>query len=113
MQNAKLASAIEKFRASQSDKRAQQLSERKAYLVFCRTEAEKIFDSLVNDIVDDLEIEGVSYINAIEKYNNIFQFRIGAIVADILRENGLELTLFPACCVIKVSVSKLPKYAQQ
>jgi hypothetical protein len=100
MTNTKLTSAIKKFKSN----RAKQLEERKSYLASCRIESERIFSNLVEDISTDLEIAGVAYINVIDKYSSIFQFQIRAIVADMLHENGLELTLFQACGVIKVHI---------
>lgn len=104
MQSTKIANAIEKFNKHQEEKRENRLQERQKYLTFCNTEAAKIVEDIIDDILDDIELEGDAYLDATEKYDNIFQPRIGGIIADTLRDNGLMLSLFPASRVIKVSV---------
>lgn len=104
MRNTKIANAIEKFKLHQKECREEHLKERQKYLQFCKKESDKILNTLMDDILDDIELEGSAYVGAAGKYDNIFQFRIGGIVADVLRENGLELTLYPASRIIKVSI---------
>lgn len=104
MRNIKIANAIEKFKLHQKECHEEHLKERQKYLKFCKKESDKILNTLMDDILDDIELEGVAYVGAAGKYDNIFQFRIGGIVADFLRENGLELTLYPASRIIKVSI---------
>ena len=112
MQSSKIANAIEKFRLHQEEKRANQLRERQKYLAFCNTEATKIFEDIVENILDDIELGGDAYLDATGKYDNIFQPRIGGIVADTLRDNGLVLALFPASRIIKVSIDSFGKSTQ-
>lgn len=108
MNKSKIAEAIEKHRNHQQELRIRQLEERQKYLEFCENESKTIIDALTEEILDDIELSGIAYINAVDKYATIFQIRISGLVADALRKEGLELALFPASRVIRVSIDPNP-----
>lgn len=109
----KIAAAIEQYKKRQEELHQQHLDERSQYLEFCSKEAERIIPILTNACLDDLTSSGIAYVSAIGTIDNIFQTRISGLVADAMRSEGLELTLFRSIGIVKVSIDengiKLPE----
>lgn len=54
----KLSDAIKKHRELTASIHQQDIEERRKYLQFCESEAERIYDALTDEILDDIESSG-------------------------------------------------------
>ena len=106
----KIKDRIDKFNKHQIEMHQQDIAERRKYLEFCENEAERIYDALTDEILDDIESSGKAYVNVIGRYDNIFKCRISGLIADKFRDEGLEIKLFNSIGMIKIYVEKLDSF---
>ena len=102
----KLSDAIKKHRELTSTIHQQEIEERRKYLQFCESEAERIYDALTNEILDDIESSGKAYIHVVGRYDNIFSHRIAGLIAEKFRDEGLELQLFNSIGIVKIFIKE-------
>ena len=102
----KLSDAIKKHRELTSTIHQQEIEERRKYLQFCESEAERIYDALTDEILDDIESSGKAFVNVVGRYDNIFSHRIAGLIAEKFRDEGLELQLFNSIGIVKIFIKE-------
>lgn len=102
----KLSDAIKKHRELTASIHQQDIEERRKYLQFCESEANRIYDALADEILDDIESTGKSYVNVVGRYDNIFLHRIAGLIAEKFRNEGLELQLFNSIGIVKIFIKE-------
>ena len=102
----KLSDAIKKHRELTLTIHQQEIEERRKYLQFCESEAERIYDALTNEILDDIELSGKAYVHVVGRYDNIFKCRISGIIAEKFRDEGLEIKLFNSIGIVKIYIAQ-------
>ena len=102
----KLSDAIKKHRELTESIHQQDIEERRKYLQFCESEANRIYDALADEILDDIESTGKSYVNVVGRYDNIFLHRITGLIAEKFRNEGLELQLFNSIGIVKIFIKE-------
>ena len=76
----KIKDKIKNFKNYQLEKHQQDIEERRKYLQFCESEAERIY---------------------------IFKYRIAGLVAEKFRDEGLEIKLFNFIGIVKIYIAEL------
>lgn len=102
----KLSDAIKKHRELTASIHQQDIEERRKYLQFCESEANRIYDALADEILDDIESTGKSYVNVVGRYDNIFLHRVTGLIAEKFRNEGLELQLFNSIGIVKIFIKE-------
>ena len=102
----KIKDRINNFHKHQTEKHQQDIEERRKYLEFCEIEANRIFNDLADEILDDIESSGKAFINVIGRYDNIFYCRISGLVAEKFRDEGLEIKLFNSIGIVKIYIAQ-------
>lgn len=102
----KLSDAIKKHRELTASIHQQDIEERRKYLQFCESEANRIYDVLADEILDDIESTGKSYVNVVGRYDNIFLHRVTGLIAEKFRNEGLELQLFNSIGIVKIFIKE-------
>ena len=102
----KIKDRINKFKSHQAEKHQQDIEKPRKYLEFCEIEANRIFNNLVDEILDDIESSGKAYVNVDGRYENIFKCRISGLIADKFRDEGLEIKLFNSIDIVKIYVAQ-------
>lgn len=102
----KLSDAIKKHRELTASIHQQDIEERRKYLQFCESEANRIYDALADEILDDIESSGKTYVNVVGRYDNIFLHRITGLIAEKFRNEGLELQLFNSIGIVKIFIKE-------
>lgn len=102
----KLSDAIKKHRELTASIHQQDIEERRKYLQFCESEANRIYDALADEILDDIESTGKTYVNVVGRYDNIFLHRITGLIAEKFRNEGLELQLFNSIGIVKIFIKE-------
>lgn len=100
----KIKDRINKFKSHQAEKHQQDIEERRKYSEFCEIEANRIFNNLADEILDDIESSGKAYVNVIGRYENIFHCRILGLVAEKFRDEGFEIKLFNSIGMVKIYI---------
>ena len=100
----KLNEKIKNFKNRQLEKHHQDIAERRKYLQFCITEAERIFDALTNEILNDIGSFGMAIVNVISRYDNIFIPRISGLVNEKFKTEGLEIKLFNSIGIVQIFI---------
>lgn len=103
----KIKDKIKNFKNYQLEKHQQDIEERRKYLQFCESEAERIYTALTDEILDDIESSGVAFVHVVGKYDNIFKYRIAGLVAEKFRDEGLEIKLFNSIGIVKIYIAEL------
>ena len=102
----KLSDAIKKHRELTASIHQQDIEERRKYLQFCESEANRTYDALADEILDDIESTGKTYVNVVGRYDNIFRCRITGLIAEKFRNEGLELQLFNSIGIVKIFIKE-------
>ena len=102
----KLSDAIKKHRELTASIHQQEIEERRKYLQFCESEANRIYDALTDEILDDIESSGKAYVHVVGRYDNIFSHRIAGLIAEKFRDEGLELQLFNSIGIVKIFIKE-------
>ena len=102
----KIKDRIDKFNKHQIETHQQNIAERRKYLEFCEIEAERIYDALTDEILDDIESSGKAFVNVIGRYDNIFSYRIAGLIAEKFRDEGLEIKLFNSIRIVKIYIDQ-------
>ena len=102
----KIKDRINNFHKHQTEKHQHDIEERRKYLEFCEIEANRIFNDLADEILDDIESSGKAFINVIGRYDNIFYCRISGLVAEKFRDEGLEIKLFNSIGIVKIYIDQ-------
>ena len=102
----KLSDAIKKHRELTASIHQQDIEERRKYLQFCESEANRIYDALADEILDDIESSGKTYVNVVERDDNIFLHRVTGLIAEKFRNEGLELQLFNSIGIVKIFIKE-------
>ena len=101
----KLSDAIKKHRELVAKHHQQDIEERRKYLQFCDSEADRIFDALVDEILDDIESSGKAFVHVAGRYDNVFQYRISGLIAEKFRKENLEIRLFDSIGIVEVFIA--------
>ena len=102
----KIKDRIDKFNKHQIEMHQQDIAERRKYLEFCENEAERIYDALTDEILDDIELSGKAFVNVDGRFDNIFKCRILGLVAEKFRDEGLEIKLFNSIGIVKIYIDQ-------
>lgn len=102
-----ISDAIQKHRELQIqhfNSHQQDPTERQAYLAYCQNEAKRIFDSLLKEILDDIVRYGKAFVHVVGKYDNIFKYRIGKIIKEMFKREGLEIHLSNSIGIAEINI---------